>query len=247
MEAIAGTESILKGERPIGVSSAAMLEALRKTALASRSATLQAWDESLQEVGKALLQETIKNISKDERYKARLNVLAREKMSKFAIDEFSGTNLSDNVQVRIDTASMAMISREAKQQRALELMQYAPGMASLPPSLRAKLIDELGWPDSMTPQGSDIDRARALIQYLKSKRFDLVVPMAEDDPYVIHEMLVDETKSQAFIDLEPDIQMGFFRLIDLYKETIEQIENARLQFQMQMSAPPQGAPPSGAK
>lgn len=245
MEAIAGTENILRGERPVGVNSSTMLESLRKMALASRSAILQSWDESLQEVGTALLQETIKHIGKDERYKSRLHILAREKASKFAIDEFAGANISDNVQVRIDTASMAMISREAKQQRALELMQYAPGMAGLPPSLRAKLIDELGWPDAMTPQGADIDRARALIQYLKSKRFDLVVPMAEDDPYVIHEMLVDETKGQAFIDLENDVQMGFFKLIDMYKEQIEQIEAARLQFQQQMAMPPQPEP--GAK
>src|SRR3990167_2973943 len=54
MESIAGTESILRGERPTGVNSAAMIEVLRKQALASRSATLQSWDEALQDVGSRL-------------------------------------------------------------------------------------------------------------------------------------------------------------------------------------------------
>lgn len=236
MEAISGVEQILKGERPTGVNSSSMVEVLRKQALASRSAILQAWDESLQECGTAMLQETIKHIKKDSRYKERLSVLAREKTSKFSIDEFSGTNLSDNVQVRIDTASEAMVSREAKQQRALELIQYGPNLAQIEPALRAKLVADLGWPDAMVPQGADINRARNLIHYIKTKRFDIAVPLPEDDPYVIHEMLVNETKQATFMDLENDVIMKFFELIKMYQESIEQIENARLQMQSQMAA-----------
>lgn len=234
MEAIAGTEQILKGERPTGVSSASMLESLRKQALASRSAILTAWDESLQECGKGILQETIKHIRKDPRYRQRISVLAREKASKFQIDEFSGTDLSDNVQVRIDTASEAMVSREAKQQRALELIQYGPNLASIGPGLRSKLISDLGWPDALVPQGADITRGRNLIHYIKTKRFELAIPLPEDDPYVIHEMLVNETKQPTFIDLENDVQRVFFMLVDKYKAMIEEIENARLQMQMQL-------------
>lgn len=233
MESIAGTESILRGQRPTGVNSAAMLDTLRKQALASRSAILQAWDESLQKCGGALLQENIKHIKADPRYKQRINILAREKASSFTIDEYSGSNLSDNVQVRIDTASQAMVSREAHQERAIEVLQYGQGLAVLPPGLRAQVISDLGWPDVLAPQGADIHRARALIQYLKSERFDLAVPMPEDDPYVIHELLVNEMKMPTFIDLPGQVQAGFMRLIDLYKDEIEKIEAARMQF-MQM-------------
>jgi hypothetical protein len=117
MESIAGTEDILRGQRPTGVNSAAMLDTLRKQALASRSAILQSWDESIQATGTSLLQEVIRHIDEDDRYKQRINVLAREKASSFTIDQFAATNLSDNVQVRVDTASQAMVSREAKQTR----------------------------------------------------------------------------------------------------------------------------------
>lgn len=240
MEMIAGTEDVLRGERPVGVNSSVMLNTLRKQALASRSAILQAWDESLQNTGTALIQEVIKHIGKDDRYKQRINILAREKASSFSIDEFAAMNLSDNVQVRIDTASLAMVSREAKQARAIEVMQYAQGLMMLPTPLRAKMIDELGWPDTLSPQGPDIMRARALIQYVKSKRFDLAFPMPEDDPYVIHELLVAEVKNENFIDLENEVQKKLFELIEMYRNEIEKIETARMQFQQMLATPPEG-------
>lgn len=235
MEAISGTEEILRGQRPTGVNSAAMLDTLRKQALASRSAILQAWDEALQTTGKALLQETIKNIGKNERYKAYINILGREKSNQFTIDAFAGTALSDNVQVRIDTASLSMVSKEARQERAIEIIQYAPNLMQLPTAFRAKLIDELGWPDGLAPSGTAIKRARAMISYIKGKRFELAIPMPEDDAYAMHEMLVDETMNEAFIDLPSDVQIKFFELIEIYRQQIEEIEAAKLQFQMMMS------------
>jgi hypothetical protein len=235
MEEIAGTEDILRGQRPTGVNSAAMLDTLRKQALASRSPILQSWDESIQETGSALIQEVIRHIGEDDRYKQRINILAREKASSFTIDQFAATNLSDNVQVRVDTASQAMVSREAKQTRAIEVMQYAQGLMALPTGLRAQIVSDLGWPDSLDPQGADVSRARSMIQYIKSKRFDLAIPMAEDDPYVMHEMLSNESKKESFIDLENEVQQVLFKLIDIYQGEIEKIEMAKLQFEQQMA------------
>jgi hypothetical protein len=65
--------------------------------------------------------------------------------------------------------------------------------------------------------------------------------MPEDDPYVIHEMLVEEIKSEAFVDLENNIQMKFFELVEIYRMEIEKIEAAKLQFEQQMAM--MGAPP----
>ena len=249
MEAIAGTEEILRGQRPTGVNSAAMIDVLRKQALASRSAILQSWDESIQTTGKALLSETIKNIGKDERYRQYINILGREKSNQFTIDTFSGTALSDNVQVRVDTASQAMVSKEARQERAIQMIQYAPNLMQLPPAFRAKMVDELGWPDAMAPDGSDIRRARAMIHYVKSGRFELAIPMPEDNAYVLHEMLVEQTQNEAFIDLPSDQQLKFFELIDIYRKVIEEIEQAKIQFQQLMASAGeegQGGGPAGA-
>jgi len=232
MEAIAGTEEVLRGQNPPNVTSAAQLSVLRSQALASRSAILQSWDEALQYTGTALLQETIKHVRTDSRYLERIKLLAREKASRISIEQFSGTNLSDNVIVRIDTASQAMVSREARQQRALELVQYAQGLMALPPALRATIVSELGWPDSLTPQGADINRAKFMVQLIDHSQFELAVPFPEDDPFIMHEMLVAEMKAEAFMDRPQEQQLKLFELVEIYRQEIQLIEQQQLQMQM---------------
>lgn len=236
MEAMAGTEEILRGKNPTGVRSAAMVDILRKQALASRSAILQSWDESLQETGTALLQETIKHVRGDPRYLERIKLLARETASRLSIEQFSGTNLSDNVIVRIDTASMAMVSREAQMARAIEVIQYAQGLMVLPPTLREKIVAQLGWPDTLTPQGTDINRAKFMIQLIDHGTMDLAIPMPEDDPYIMHEMLVAEIKAEVFIDRPRDQQVKLFELVETYRNEIQMIEKQQMQMQMLMAS-----------
>jgi len=235
MEAIAGTEDVLRGQRPTGVNSAAMLDVLRKQALSSRSAILQAWDESLQHVGTSLLQETIKHIKADSRYEERLKILSREKASRFTIKSFTGADLSDNVIVRVDTASMAMVSKEAKQARAIEILQYGPGLVNMPATLQKKLMDELGFPDSMNPKSPDIQRAQILLSFIKNNRFDLAIPFQEDDAYVIHEFLVEDLKTEAFYDYPQPQQMKLLELVDYYKTEIIRIEKAQLKMQFELA------------
>lgn len=231
MEAIAGTEEVLRGQRPVGVNSAAMLDVLRKQALASRSAILQAWDESLQEEGTALLQEVIKHIRDDPRYAERIRILAREKASRLSIQSFSGIDISDNVVVRVDTASQALVSKEAKEAKALEFMQYAPGFMALPINLRQSLVEELGFGRSLTPQGPDVQRAKRMISWIKQQQFDRVFPMVEDDPYVFYEIFVKELKSEAFFDLNENQQLMIIAMIDKYKEQIRMREQQMLKLQ----------------
>jgi hypothetical protein len=250
IEAMAGTEDVLRGQRPTGVNSAAMLDVLRKQALSSRSAILQAWDESLQHVGTSILQEVTKHVRGDSRYEERLKILSREKASRFTIKAFTGTDLSDNVIVRVDTASQAMVSKEAKQARAIEVMQYAPGLVALPVTLQAKLIEDLGWPDTMSPKSQDINRAQILLGFVKSNRFNLCVPFPEDDPYVLHEFLVEDMKSEGFIDYPFAQQQMILKLIGLYQMEIERIEKSQIKMQMDMQQAQQdaaGAPPAGGQ
>ena len=242
MESIAGTEQILRGERPIGVNSASMLDVLRKQALASRSAILQAWDESLQDTGSALLQETIKNIGKDKRYAERIRLLARERgISRMTIEEFSGSDLQDNVIVRVDTASLALVSKEARQQRALEFMQYAPSLSAMPTALQQNIIEELGFKSDLNTQGPDIDRAKSMLLWIKNKRFDRVIPFPEDNPYIFHELFVNEMKDESYFDWDAESQQSLIQMIELYQQQIELIEKQQLAMQqamMQAGQPP---------
>jgi hypothetical protein len=217
-----------------------MIDVLRKQALASRSAILQSWDEGIQEEGSALLQEVIRHIKSDARYAEQIRILAREKVSKVSIETFSGADLSDNVQVRVDTVSLALVSKEARQARVLELLQYLPNLASIEDiGLRNAIIEELGLKESLVPSGPDIDRAKKMISMIKQGRFDRIVMHQEDEPYIFHAMLVNEMKSDGFIDLPNEQQQAMIYVIEAYKKQIElkeQLEQRMMQQQMQMQA-----------
>jgi hypothetical protein len=234
MEAIAGTEEILRGQRPTGVNSAAMIDILRKQALAARSPILQEWDESLQKEGSVILQEVIKHTRNDIRFAERLRILARDRVSTLAIQSFSGSDLSDNVQVHIDTASMALSSKEARQAKAIEMIQYASGLEGMDPVLRGKLLTEMGYEDTMIPQGVDVERGKRIMAWIRQSAFERVVPMPEDDPFILYQMFVDEMKSDGFHNLNEEQQMFLLVLIDLYKRMIEMRQEQAMRQQMEM-------------
>lgn len=236
MEGIAGTEEILRGQRPTGVNSAAMIDILRKQALAARSSILQAWDESLQKEGSIILQEIIKNIRNDERYAERIRILARDKVAYIGIKSFSGSDLSDNVLVRIDTASMALSSKEARQAKAIELMQYSAGLAQMEPSLKARLLEEMGYKDSLIPQGVDVSRGKRIMAWIRQGAYNMIRPMPEDDPFLLYSMFVDEMKSDSFNNLSEEQQLVLLSVIDVYKKFSEQKQAEMIQQQMDMIA-----------
>lgn len=244
MEAIAGTEQVLRGERPIGVNSAAMIDILRKQALASRSATLQEWDESHQELGELMLQTTIRYVKKDPRYLERIRILAREKHSRVSIEQFSGEDLADNVMVRVDTASLALVSKEAREAKMIEVLQYLPNIQAIEDiGLRQAILDEIGLKKALMPSGPDVNRAKKMVSLIKQGRFDRVTYMPEDDPYIFKALLVNESKSDGFIDLPQDQQQALTQSIDLYDRQIKLREMQQQQMmlaQMEMQASMQG-------
>ena len=62
-----------------------------------------------------------------------------------------------------------------------------------------------------------------------------LVPMIEDDVYVMHEMLVREKQAEGFWDLSQDQQNVLLQLIQAYKQAIELREAQQLRLQMMMS------------
>jgi hypothetical protein len=234
MEVIAGTEEILRGQRPAGVNSAAMVNILRKQALASRSATLQYWDEGLQAIGGAFNMETIKHVKNDILYAERLRIIAREKSSRQTIATFSGTDLSDNVQIRVDTASMALVSREAEEAKAMDFLQYAANLINMPIQIRNVVLKKLNLDDALEPQSADIDRANLLVSLIKQGKYQDLIPYEVDDPYVFYQIFVDELKDETFMDLDINQQKMILAFIDAYKMQIEAREQQKMQQAMMM-------------
>ncbi len=212
--------------------SAAMIDILRKQALAGRSSILQEWDEALQKEGSIILQEVIKHIRNDDRYAERLRILARDKSSTLAIRSFSGADLTDNVIVHIDTASMALSSKEAKQAKAIELIQYSAGLQGLPPGLQAKILEEMGYEDAFIPQGADVSRGKRIMAWIRQEAYEMIVPMPEDDPFILYGMFVEEMKSDGFHNLNEEQQLVLLSLVDLYKQMAEERQQEIMQMQI---------------
>jgi hypothetical protein len=237
MDAIAGTEQILKGERPVGISSAAALDILRKQVLASRSSILQSWDESLQDEGSFMLQEVIKHIKDDGRYAQHLKILSRERKSEVTIGTFSGTDISDNVAVRIDTASLALASKEAREAKMIEIMQYLPGLAAFDDiNVRNAMLGELGLANALTPSGPDVHRCKRMIAMIKGRKYNGIglIPLREDDIHIFYNMLVGEMKSDWFTNADNDQRTILLRLIEVYRMKIEAEQLMMQQQQMAM-------------
>jgi hypothetical protein len=254
MESIAGTEEILRGQRPVGVNSASMIDILRKQALASRSPAIQGWDESLQHEGGILLQEVIKNIKPNTgvnmKYAERIRMLASEKKSRLSIVNFSTQLLSDNTNVRVDTASMALVSKEAREAKALQFLQYGPALMQMPVGIRDTIVETLGFESGLKPQGPDVDRAKRMLAYIRQGNFDRVIPFAEDDPFVFYEIFLAEYKAEAFWDYNEQQQNLILGLVDIYKKQVDFRQEQAMKMQMMMSqagggggeGPPPGAP-----
>lgn len=222
MEQIAGTEQILRGERPPGVNSAAMIDIMRRQALASRSPTLQEWDECLEEEGTLLLQVAKRYVKNDPGMVARLRIIAREKHSTLAIEDFSGQDLSDNVVVKVDTASLALASKEAREAKMIEVLQYLPNVMAIDDiGLRQAILDELGLKKALMPSGPDVNRAKKMISLIKQGRAAMVYMLQEDDPQIYHALLVNEMKSDGFLDLPQDQQQAIIQLAQVYMNQIK--------------------------
>lgn len=245
IEMIAGTEEILRGQRPVGTTSGSMLETLRKQALASRSAILQDWGENIEREGSVLLQETIKHIRGDARFAERIRVLAREKdISHLSIRSYSGLDISDNVVVRTDIVNQAVTSKEAREAKALELAQYAQGLMQLPLPLRQAILKELGWDRTLHPQGPDVNRAKRMLAWIRQGELGRVVPMPEDDPAIFYELFVEALKAEEFVDLDREQQQMVIALVEIYKKQLE-IRQAQQMKMMMMQAQMGGGPGGG--
>jgi hypothetical protein len=208
---------------------------------------LQEWDEALQKEGSIILQEVIKHIRNDDRYAERLRILARDKSSTLAIRSFSGADLTDNVIVHIDTASMALSSKEAKQAKAIELIQYWSNVQGMPSGLQTKILEEIGYEDALIPQGADVARGKRLMALIRQEAYEMIMPYPEDDPFVMYGMFVEEMKSDGFHNLNETQQLHLLTLIDLYKDMAEQRQQEIMQMQMMQAQMQNGGGQGGGE
>jgi hypothetical protein len=138
---------------------------------------------------------------------------------------------------------MALSSKEARQAKAIEMVQYASGLENMEPLLKAKVLEEIGYEDTLIPSGPDVERVKRLMAWIRQEAYNMIIPMPEDDPFIFYGMLAEEMKSEAFHNLNEQQQMILLALVDLYKKQAEKKQQQMMQQQMMMENG--GQPPGG--
>jgi hypothetical protein len=101
----------------------------------------------------------------------------------------------------------------------------------------------MGYEDALIPQGADVSRGKRMMAWIRQEAYEMIVPMPEDDPFILLGMFVDEMKSDSFNNLNEQQQMVLLSLIELYKKQVEYKQEQMMRQQMMM----QGGPPPGGE
>ena len=129
----------------------------------------------------------------------------------------------------------------------IEVLQYLPNIMAIEDiGLRQAILDELGLKKALMPSGPDVGRARKMVSLIRQNNFDMIAPLPEDDPYIFHALLVNEMKSDGFLDMPEDQQQMLVTMVDLYERQIKLREQQQQQMmiaQMQMQAELTGGGP----
>jgi hypothetical protein len=89
----------------------------------------------------------------------------------------------------------------------------------------------MGYEDAMIPQGADVGRGKRIMAWIRQEAYEMIVPIPEDDPFILYGMFVEEMKSDGFHNLNEQQQMVLLALVDLYKRQVEIRQAAMLEMQ----------------
>jgi len=95
----------------------------------------------------------------------------------------------------------------------------------------------------MIPSGVDVARGKRIMAWIRQEAYEMIVPIPEDDPFILYQMFVDEMKSDGFYNLNEQQQMVLVSLVDLYKRQVELRQQAMME--MQAMAQQQGGDGGG--
>jgi hypothetical protein len=90
-----------------------------------------------------------------------------------------------------------------------------------------------------------MNRAKKMVSLIKQGKFDRLTMLQEDDPNIFRAILVNEVKSDGFIDMPQEQQAKVIEMIELYQRQIalaQMKEQQMMMEQMQMQAAIMGGP-----
>lgn len=239
LHSIAGDNQVLQGQRPQGVNTASQMSMMLEQSFSKFSTPIQQWEKFIESSQTKKLRLIAKNYQepRPELYKT-LKALNRDNL-EVEIKDFLGSDLRDNVNVRIEAGSNLPKSKIAEQQNYKDLAGmglFGPLDPSANPIGNQEFLEKFGVEKIQTDLNADVRRARWINSVLLAiNRGDMgpesYPPILPVDNLMIHQkVLSDAVKAPGFQDTN--------RMFERRLTEINQILQQQQMAQQQALAPP---------
>ena len=242
MKDISGAIDILRGDRPPGVNAASALNMLYEVGTGKIYPVLDRWKMFIEEDQKKQLKLVATKYKEPRPQFIKMLKSLNTELSDLEINQFLGTDLHDNYNVRIEANSNIPKLESARDARKMELAQM--GVLQLDnPLNRSQFLQDMGIDGYDTDVGPDQKRAQ-----WENDMLDNLPQAPGQHPIVLaidnHELHIMEhsnrMKAPAFISMDSSVQQAYMQHIQQH----EQFQAMALQAQMMNEhamRPPEGA------
>jgi hypothetical protein len=226
IETLSGTQQMFDMMGKSNIRAGVMLQFLQKQMMKSRSAMLQDFEVFLESIGQNILIEVSKNVTdENSQLTSRIAAAARDH-SNLSVRHFLGSDLRDNVRIKLDIASALQKSPEAKQERTIQLVQFLGDR--LTDAQLGLVFQELDLDEMATQISPDFERATRVVSQITQGDFSVVNPMqGVDRPDIFMAVIKREMQSGRFDEYDDMIKQVLIMLYDAYAQMqSEEAENA---------------------
>lgn len=232
---IAGDNEILSGNKPAGANAASALNLLLEQSFSKFSPLIQQWENFI-EKGQVKKLNLIRRLYREPRSSLvkRMKQINTDLTTCQIDDYFTGKDLGDNIDVRVEAGSSIPKSQAAHQENLKELLKTGV-LGDLNPATNPvgnmKFREEFGISDFPTITGNDTKRAKWENDLLRQKKFEDVEVLPQDDPVIHYNIVVEETKRPEFylnMDEEVIAQFLIHALKHYLDMTPEQVMQAKI-------------------
>jgi hypothetical protein len=215
IETLSGTQQMYEMMGKSNIRAGVMLQFLQKQMMKSRSAMLQDYEVFLETIGQNILIEVSKNVTEqNSQLTSRIAAAARDH-SNLSVRHFLGSDLRDNVRIKLDIASALQKSPEAKQERAVQLVQFLADR--LDDAQLGLIFQELDLDDLATQISPDFERATRMVSQITQGDFSVVSPMRGiDRSDIFMNVIKREMQSGRFDEYDDQIKQVLVFLYDEY-------------------------------
>lgn len=234
---IAGTNEVLQGLRPPGVTTASGLQLLLEQSFNKFAPLMQRWEKFI-ERGETKKLKLIAYKYREPRpeFINKLRALNKD-ISDVDIANFIGSDLRNNVSVKIEAGSSIPRSNAAKQQQLMELAGTGLlGNLAVDPINKQELLERIGVRGFDANFEIDFKRANWENDMLDNGNVSGVQVLPFDNHQIHIQVHSNRAKEPSFMKLDPVIQEAYLQHIQLHAS----IQQQQMMEQAQMNALNQG-------